>query len=121
MHAFHSNVSCLLDQAILAGSHAGVFANPDYRLDRTVVRSGGTVLQKELRFDIGAAKGEYARFLLLATGEEMVSAGRDGHRANDVVMRERVKRGAVDGIPDLSVNGMHECFGCFTILQALTQ
>ena len=93
----------LLDQAILASSHAGVFANPDHRLDRTVMRSGGTVLQKELRFDIGAAEIKYARFLLLATSEEMVSAGRDGHRANDVVMRERVKRGAVDGIPDLAI------------------
>ena len=73
MHAFHSNVSCLLDQAILAGSHAGVFANPDHRLDRTVMRSGGTVLQKELRFDIGAAEIKDARLFFLATRQEMLT------------------------------------------------
>lgn len=81
-----------------------MFADPDHRLDRPVMRSRSAIVQEKLRFNVRAAKVEYASLFLLAAGEKMMGARRDRDGANDVIMREGVKHGAVDSIPDLTIS-----------------
>ena len=88
-----------LDSTIFACRHAGVLSHPHHALHGPFVRQRSTGLKEEVRFCVWPPQIEHPDFLLLATCEQVHRTGRDGHAADDMVVRKRMQRFPTIRIP----------------------
>jgi hypothetical protein len=89
--------------AIFSRRYANVFADPYYTFYRTIVTRIAWHPTQEVRRGVRSCEIEDSDFLLLAAGKQIICLGGQCDTADDVIVRERMKRIATICIPELAV------------------